>query len=43
MVGKWHLQMEFGGLKGKNRDWLKPFKQGPVDYGLIIFLVFRHR
>ncbi|WP_372772949.1 arylsulfatase [Mangrovibacterium sp.] len=33
MVGKWHLQMEFVGENGKDRDWSKPFTQGPIEHG----------
>lgn len=33
MVGKWHLQMEFEGTNGKDRDWSKPFKEGPITHG----------
>ncbi|MFC2090376.1 sulfatase-like hydrolase/transferase [Bacteroidota bacterium] len=37
MVGKWHLQMEFEGTLGKDRDWTKPFTGGPVDHGFDYF------
>lgn len=37
MVGKWHLQMEFEGEKGKNRNWSKPFTDGPIDHGFDYF------
>ena len=37
MIGKWHLQMEFQGRVGQNRDWSAPFKQGPVDHGFDYF------
>lgn len=37
MVGKWHLQMNFPGTKGKNRNWSEPFQQGPVEYGFDYF------
>ncbi|WP_276165993.1 sulfatase family protein [Zobellia alginiliquefaciens] len=37
MVGKWHLQMEFEGSLGKNRDWSKPFTQGPIEKGFDYF------
>ncbi len=37
MVGKWHLQMEFQGSLGKDRDWSKPFADGPVEKGFDYF------
>lgn len=37
MIGKWHLQMEFKGSKGKDRDWSKPFTEGPTDHGFDYF------
>ncbi|MEM9142470.1 MAG: arylsulfatase [Bacteroidota bacterium] len=37
MVGKWHLQMDFEGEKGKNRDWSKPFTDGPTERGFDYF------
>jgi arylsulfatase A len=37
MVGKWHLQMEFVGEKGKDRDWSKPFTDGPIEKGFDSF------
>lgn len=37
MIGKWHLQMEFEGSVGKNRDWSKPFTDGPIDHGFDYF------
>lgn len=37
MVGKWHLQMEFEGERGKNRDWSIPFKEGPIEHGFDYF------
>ena len=37
MVGKWHLQMDFAGTKGKNRDWSQPFKDGPIEKGFDYF------
>ncbi|MFK7924984.1 MAG: sulfatase-like hydrolase/transferase [Bacteroidia bacterium] len=37
MVGKWHLQMEFAGSLGKNRDWSKPFTDGPIEKGFDYF------
>ncbi len=37
MVGKWHLQMEFEGKLGENRDWSKPFTDGPIDNGFDYF------
>ncbi|WP_321373377.1 arylsulfatase [uncultured Draconibacterium sp.] len=37
MVGKWHLQMEFAGEKGKNRDWSQPFTDGPIEKGFDYF------
>lgn len=37
MVGKWHLQMEFVGDKGKSRDWSKPFTDGPIEKGFDYF------
>lgn len=37
MIGKWHLQMEFAGEKGKDRDWSAPFVGGPIDYGFDYF------
>ncbi len=33
MVGKWHLQMDFVGTPGKDRDWSKPFVDGPIEKG----------
>ena len=33
MIGKWHLGMDFAGDKGKNRDWSKPFSDGPIEKG----------
>jgi len=34
MVGKWHLQMEFeGDVKKGDRDWSKPFTDGPIEKG----------
>lgn len=37
MVGKWHLQMDFEGTKGKDRNWEKPFTDGPVEKGFDYF------
>ncbi|WP_066219900.1 sulfatase family protein [Formosa haliotis] len=37
MIGKWHLQMEFEGERGKNRDWSQPFKEGPIEHGFDYF------
>tara|TARA_Y100001972_G_scaffold128664_1_gene190837 strand:- start:1156 stop:2754 length:1599 start_codon:yes stop_codon:yes gene_type:complete len=37
MVGKWHLQMEFQGEPGENRDWSQPFTEGPVEHGFEYF------
>ena len=37
MVGKWHLQMEFEGEQGKERDWSKPFTDGPIEKGFDYF------
>ncbi|WP_339711646.1 arylsulfatase [uncultured Kriegella sp.] len=37
MVGKWHLQMQFEGSLGKDRDWSKPFSDGPIDKGFDYF------
>lgn len=37
MVGKWHLQMDFVGEKGKGRDWSQPFKEGPIEHGFDYF------
>lgn len=37
MVGKWHLQMDFVGTKGKNRDWTAPFTDGPIEKGFDYF------
>jgi len=37
MVGKWHLQMEFEGTLGENRDWSKPFTEGPIEKGFDYF------
>ncbi|MEO9511249.1 MAG: arylsulfatase [Flavobacteriaceae bacterium] len=37
MVGKWHLQMEFEGSKGKDRDWSAPFTEGPIAHGFDYF------
>jgi len=36
MVGKWHLGMRFGGVKG-HRDWSKPVRDGPIDHGFDYF------
>ena len=32
MVGKWHLGMQFDGKVGQ-RDWSKPFTDGPIEKG----------
>lgn len=37
MVGKWHLQMDFAGTKGKDRDWSVPFTDGPIEKGFDYF------
>ena len=37
MIGKWHLQMEFEGSLGKDRDWSKPFVDGPIEKGFDYF------
>lgn len=37
MIGKWHLQMQFVGKKGKDRDWSAPFEDGPIDHGFDYF------
>lgn len=37
MVGKWHLQMDFVGEKGKGRDWSQPFTEGPIEHGFDYF------
>ncbi len=37
MVGKWHLQMDFAGTLGKDRDWSAPFSGGPIDHGFDYF------
>lgn len=37
MIGKWHLQMDFVGSKGKDRDWSAPFKDGPIEKGFDYF------
>tara|TARA_R110000868_G_scaffold411085_1_gene701749 strand:- start:2471 stop:4075 length:1605 start_codon:yes stop_codon:yes gene_type:complete len=37
MVGKWHLQMEFQGSLGKDRDWSKPYTDGPIEKGFDYF------
>jgi arylsulfatase A len=37
MIGKWHLQMDFAGTKGKNRDWSQPFTEGPIEHGFDYF------
>jgi arylsulfatase A len=37
MVGKWHLQMEFAGTTGKNRNWQVPFTDGPTERGFDYF------
>lgn len=37
MIGKWHLQMDFAGTKGKDRDWSKPFTDGPIEKGFDYF------
>jgi len=37
MIGKWHLQMQFEGTLGKNRDWSKPFQDGPIEKGFDYF------
>ncbi len=36
MVGKWHLGIQFPGTKG-DRDWSKPFTDGPQDHGFDYF------
>jgi len=36
MIGKWHLGMEFDGERG-NRDWSKPFQDGPIEKGFDYF------
>ncbi|GLR18390.1 arylsulfatase [Portibacter lacus] len=37
MVGKWHLQMDFAGTLGEDRDWSVPIIGGPVDHGFDYF------
>jgi arylsulfatase A len=37
MIGKWHLQMDFAGTTGKDRDWSKPFTDGPIEKGFDYF------
>ncbi|WP_430933426.1 sulfatase family protein [Saccharicrinis sp. 156] len=37
MVGKWHLQMDFAGQPGKDRDWSQPFTDGPIEKGFDYF------
>ncbi|PZX51012.1 arylsulfatase A [Algoriphagus chordae] len=37
MIGKWHLQMDFVGSLGKDRDWSAPFEDGPIDHGFDYF------
>ncbi|ALJ06859.1 hypothetical protein APS56_15040 [Pseudalgibacter alginicilyticus] len=37
MVGKWHLNMQFEGRLGENRDWSKPFTEGPTSRGFDYF------
>lgn len=37
MIGKWHLQMEFEGNLGVDRDWSKPFSEGPTERGFDYF------
>jgi len=37
MVGKWHLQMEFAGSLGKDRDWSQAFSDGPIEKGFDYF------
>mgnify|MGYP000706951414 CR=1 FL=1 len=37
MIGKWHLQMDFVGKKGQDRDWSAPFKEGPIEHGFDYF------
>lgn len=37
MIGKWHLQMDFAGQAGQNRDWSIPFVGGPIDHGFDYF------
>ncbi|WP_163400084.1 sulfatase family protein [Flavobacterium fluviatile] len=38
MIGKWHLQMEFvGDINKGNRDWSKPFTDGPIEKGFDYF------
>ncbi len=37
MIGKWHLQMESEGKLGNNRDWSKPFTDGPIEKGFDYF------
>lgn len=36
MVGKWHLGMVFDGKLGQ-RDWSKPFQDGPIEKGFDYF------
>ncbi len=36
MFGKWHLGMQFDGTQG-DRDWTKPFRDGPIDHGFETF------
>lgn len=37
MIGKWHLQMDFAGDIGMDRDWSLPFTGGPIDHGFDYF------
>ena len=37
MVGKWHLQMQFAGTVGIDRNWSVPFIGGPIDNGFNYF------
>lgn len=37
MVGKWHLQMEFYGKIGEDRNWSMPFTDGPIEKGFDYF------
>ena len=36
MIGKWHLGMVFDGRLGE-RDWSKPFRDGPIEKGFDYF------
>ncbi len=37
MIGKWHLGMDFPGTNHRNRDWLQPVLNMPLDKGFDYF------